>query len=132
MGTGNTGTGNTGKGNIDTGNMGTGNMGKGNIDTGNMGTGNMGTSNTTRNPYDTQAAAGHPPTAGTMPGTHQKSGAHTGPTFVAAPPPGQPHSDQGLSNIADPAEPRFADPADPHFAPSTGQKVSARNILSIV
>ena len=89
-----------------------------------IGTGHMGTSNTTRNPYDTQAAAGHPPTADTMPDTHQQFGAHTGPTFAAAPPPGQPHFDQGLSNISD--------PADPRFAPSTGQKVSVRNILSIV
>lgn len=96
----------------------------GNMGTGNIGTGNMGTSNMTRNPYDTQTAASHPPTADTMPGTHQQFGAHTGPTFAAVPPPGQPHFNEGLSNIAD--------PADPRFAPSTGQKVAVCNILFIV
>jgi len=75
-----------------------------------------------RDPYGTQAAAGHPPTAGTMPGTHQQFGAHTGPTAAAAPTTAvQPGFDQGLSNTA-----------DPRYAPNTGQKISVCNILSIV
>jgi hypothetical protein len=92
--------------------------------TGNMGTGHVGTGVMTRDPYDTQAAAGHHPTTGTMPGTHQQFGAYTGSTAAAVPPPGQPRFDQGLYNTAD--------PADPRFAPSTGQKASVCHILSIV
>ena len=90
----------------------------------------MGTGNMTHNPYATQAAAGLPPTAGTtmpatMPATHQQFGVHTGPTAAAAPPTmGQPGFDQRHYNTQD--------PVDPRLAPTTGQKISVCNILSIV
>ena len=89
-----------------------------------MGTANMGTANVNRDPYGTQAAAGYAPTAGTMPGTtHQQFGGHTGATAAHVPPTmGQP--DQRLYNTQA--------PADPRLEPTTGQKVSVCNILSIV
>jgi len=96
------------------------NLVRGHEGTGNLGTSHMGTGNMTRDPYDTQAAAGHPPTTGIMPGNHQQFGAYTGPTAAAAPPPGQPGFNQGFSNTANPP------------APTTGQKISVCHILSIV
>ena len=89
----------------------------------------MGTGNLTRDPYAAQAAAGQPATAGTlpatMPGTHQQFGVHTGPTAAAAPPTmGQPGFDQRHYNTQD--------PVDPRLAPTTGQKISVCNILTIL
>lgn len=84
----------------------------------------MGTGNVTHDPFGTQATAGYAPTAGTMPGTQQQFEGHTGPTAAYAPPAmGQP--DQRLHNNTQ----GFA---DPRLEPTTGQKISVSNILSIV